>query len=49
MVERRRDVPHEAHQEERDAQDGIGKEIQPSYELIIPSYGIEVDKEGREP
>ena len=49
MIECRCDVPHETHQEEWNAQDGIGEEIQPAYQLIIPSHGIEVDEEGREP
>ena len=49
MIEGRRDVPHEAHQKEWGPQDGIGQEVQPSYQLIIPSHGIEVDEEGREP
>lgn len=41
-----RDVPHQAHQEERNLQDRVGQEVHPPHELIIPGYGIKVDEEG---
>lgn len=46
MVQSRRDVPHQAHQEEGELQDGVRKEIQSAHELVIPCHGVEVDNEG---
>lgn len=49
MVQRRRNVPHQAHQEERDLQDGVRKEIQASYQLVIPRHRVEIDEECQRP
>ena len=49
MVQSRRDVAHQAHEEEWHLQDGIGDEVQSSYQLVVPCHRIEVDEEGGSP
>jgi len=49
LIESGRDVPHQAHEEEGDLQDGIGKEVQAVHELVIPGGLLKVDDERKHP
>ncbi len=49
VVQSRRNVPHQAHQEERDLQNRIREEVQPSHQRVIPRHRVEIDEEGQCP
>ena len=48
-VQSRRDIPHQAHEEERDLQDGICQEFHPAHQRVIPCHAIKVDEEAQGP
>lgn len=46
VIERGRDVAHQAHEEEGDLQHRVCDEVQAPDQLIVPGHGVEIEDEG---
>lgn len=49
IVQSRRDVSHQGHEEERDLKDMVCHEVQAFHNLLIPIDRIEINDERQEP
>lgn len=49
VIQRGRDVAHEAHEEEGHLQHRVRDEVQAPDQLIVPGDGVEIEDEGQEP
>ena len=45
VIERGRDVTHQAHEEEGDLEHRVGDEVQAPDQLIVPGHGVEIEDE----
>lgn len=44
LIQRRRNIPHQTHQQKRNLQNRIGDKIQPADERFTPCVGLKVDE-----